>query len=170
MVAAPIPISEELRILCPSSLAPPVYSFSVVPIIAASTGSLLLKFESTLFSVLSLCLIAALNAVSLIPLMASLCVPTLMHPPHLVRVLSAPFTQIGPGFSRMLLSPSSLPSALILALAGQMLSVPFLLVFALVGAIVRNPPRVTQSALPVSSASVCRVFVRHCASIGQCYL
>ena len=60
--------------------------------------------------------------------------------------------------------------ALILALRREVLTVPLLLVLALVGAIVGNPLPVTQSAPAVSSASVCALFIGHCASIAQCYL
>jgi len=157
-VASPFPSSEKLRILCPPPFPLLIYSFSVFPVVATPAGLLLLKFESTLLSVLSLCLLSALDAMSLIPLMAVLGVPTLMHSAHLVRVLATPFAHISARFSRMLFAPFALPFALILPLLGAVLSVPLFLVLAMVGA---NSLKISSSILSCPLASSDGVFVRH---------
>ncbi len=157
-VAFPLPNAKRHWILGPLCLAPFIDSFSIFPIVSAPARPLLLDLKSPLLSVLSLCPLAQLYAVSLIPLAAVLGIPTLMHAVDLARVLSAPFATIGTRFSRVLLAPPGFPLALILTLVRKVFSVPLLLILALVGPVSAYPSRIGIAPLPVpSSASLARL-------------
>src|SRR5260370_16898199 len=98
-VAFPLPNAKRHWILGPLCLAPFIDSFSIFPIVSAPARPLLLDLKSPLLSVLSLCPLAQLYAVSLIPLAAVLGIPTLIHPLHLPPAISPPFPPIAPPFS-----------------------------------------------------------------------